>query len=78
MVYKGINRRVKTSCAIKKIYDAFRNLTDAQRTFQEVKYLMSLRHPNIIRFHDFHFSANGSDLYLELEFLNSDLSKAIK
>lgn len=36
--------------AIKRIYDAFRNQTDAQRTYREVCYHSMLKHPNIVKF----------------------------
>lgn len=41
--------------AIKKIFDAFRNETDAQRTFREIMFLRAFRnHPNIIQLHSIH------------------------
>lgn len=55
-VYKAINKQSNSVCALKKIYGAFRNVTDAQRTFRELNYLMGIRHPNIIRLLNCHFS----------------------
>lgn len=41
--------------AVKKIFDAFRNETDAQRTFREIMFLRAFRnHPNIIQLHSIH------------------------
>eukprot|EP00076_Gallus_gallus_P037990 XP_025003528.1 mitogen-activated protein kinase 15-like [Gallus gallus] len=34
IVWKAINRRTGEIVAVKKIFDAFRNRTDAQRTFR--------------------------------------------
>ena len=38
IVWKAIDRKLKTVVALKKVFDAFHNATDAQRTFREVKY----------------------------------------
>jgi mitogen-activated protein kinase 15 len=50
IVWKGIDRRTTDTIALKKIFDAFRNATDAQRTFREIMFLQEFgRHPNIIK-----------------------------
>ena len=40
--------------AIKRIYDAFRNKTDAQRTYREICYHSIMKHPNIVKFYSLH------------------------
>ena len=49
VVFKGTNKKNGEVVAIKKIFDAFQNATDAQRTFREIMYLQALGHENIIR-----------------------------
>lgn len=50
MVWKAIDKKTRHVVALKKCFDAFRNSTDAQRTFREVMYLQELvGHDNIIR-----------------------------
>ncbi len=39
IVWKAIDKRTKTFVALKKIFDAFQNSTDAQRTFREIMFL---------------------------------------
>lgn len=39
IVWKAINRKTKQVVALKKVFDAFHNATDAQRTFREVIFL---------------------------------------
>lgn len=39
IVWKAIDRKTKTVIALKKVFDAFHNDTDAQRTFREVVFL---------------------------------------
>ena len=39
IVWKAIDRKTKTVVALKKVFDAFHNSTDAQRTFREVMFL---------------------------------------
>lgn len=33
-VWKCINKKTKSTCALKRIFDAFRNSTDCQRTYR--------------------------------------------
>lgn len=55
IVWKAIDRKTKEVVAVKKIFDAFRNQTDAQRTFREIMFLQSFKHhPNIIKLHSIH------------------------
>lgn len=54
--------------AIKKIFDAFRNRTDAQRTYREIVFLKEFRrHPNIIQLLNVYRAENDKDLYLVFE-----------
>jgi len=39
VVWKAIDRKREKVIAIKKIYDAFHNSTDSQRTFREIVFL---------------------------------------
>lgn len=55
IVWKAVDKKTKDVVAIKKIFDAFRNQTDAQRTFREIIFLQSFRnHPNIVKLHSIH------------------------
>lgn len=79
IVWKALDRNTSQTVAVKKIFDAFRNETDAQRTFREVMFLRSFRnHPNIVRLHSIHRAANHMDIYLSFEFMESDLHNVIK
>jgi ribose 5-phosphate isomerase RpiB len=40
VVWKAIDRKLKNVVALKKVFDAFHNATDAQRTFREVWLLI--------------------------------------
>ncbi|CDQ82155.1 unnamed protein product [Oncorhynchus mykiss] len=39
IVWKAVDRQTGEVVAVKKIFDAFRNRTDAQRTFREIMFL---------------------------------------
>lgn len=55
IVWKAIDRKTKEVVAVKKIFDAFRNQTDAQRTFREIMFLRSFKdHPNIVKLLSIH------------------------
>lgn len=70
IVWKAIDRRTGEVVAIKKIFDAFRNQTDAQRTFREIMFLQDFGdHPNIIKLHNVIKAENDKDIYLVFEFM---------
>ena len=39
IVWKSTDKKTRETVALKKIYDAFQNATDAQRTFREIMFL---------------------------------------
>ena len=39
IVWKAVEKKTKQTVALKKIFDAFQNATDAQRTFREIMFL---------------------------------------
>ncbi|KAL4003819.1 Extracellular signal-regulated kinase 2 domain protein [Acanthocheilonema viteae] len=79
IVWKAIDRRLREKVALKKIFDAFRNQTDAQRTFREVMFLQEFgRHPNIIKLYNILKADNNRDIYLVFEFMEADLHNVIK
>ena len=49
IVWRAVDKRTKETVALKKIFDAFQNSTDAQRTFREVMFLQQMKgHEHII------------------------------
>ncbi|XP_031842280.2 mitogen-activated protein kinase 15 isoform X1 [Nomia melanderi] len=79
IVWKAIDRKTKETVAVKKIFDAFQNQTDAQRTFREIMFLLSFaNHENIIRLIGLHKADNDRDIYLVFEFMEIDLHNVIK
>ncbi|XP_046497781.1 mitogen-activated protein kinase 15 isoform X4 [Equus quagga] len=78
IVWKAVDRRTGEVVAIKKIFDAFRDKTDAQRTFREIMLLQEFGdHPNIIRLLDVIRAENDRDIYLVLESMDTDLNAVI-
>ena len=64
---------------MKKIFDAFQNATDAQRTFREIMFLQEMdEHEHIIRLHNVLKADNDRDIYLVFEFMETDLHAAIR
>ena len=50
IVWKATERKTAKTVALKKIFDAFQNATDAQRTFREVVFLQQMdAHENIVQ-----------------------------
>ena len=70
VVWKAVDKRTRHVVALKKCFDAFRNSTDAQRTFREVMYLQELAgHDNIIRLLNIVRAENDKDIYLVFDFM---------
>lgn len=69
-MWKAIEKKKKETVAVKKIFDAFRNQTDAQRTFREIIFLLSFaNHENIIKLIGLHKADNDRDIYLVFEYM---------
>ena len=79
VVFKAINKKNKDTVALKKIFDAFQNATDAQRTFREIMYLQGLTgHENIIRLQNVLKAENDKDIYLVFDYMETDLHAVIR
>eukprot|EP00794_Sanderia_malayensis_P004816 gene4816-5447_t len=79
IVWKAIDRRTNQIVALKKIFDAFRNQTDAQRTFREICFLQEFgNHDNIIKLLNVMKAENDKDIYLVFDFMDTDLHNVIK
>ncbi|CAD8048808.1 unnamed protein product [Paramecium primaurelia] len=79
IVWKAIDKQTKQQVALKKIFDAFQNQTDAQRTFREVCFLQQLTdHDNIVKLLKVIQAENQKDLYMVFEYMETDLHKVIR
>lgn len=79
MVYKAVDKRLQEVVALKKIFDAFQNSTDAQRTYREIMLLQELDgHENIIRLLNVIKAENDKDIYLIFEYMETDLHTVIR
>ncbi|KAG5181216.1 mitogen-activated protein kinase [Tribonema minus] len=79
IVWKATEKRSRCVVALKKCFDAFRNATDAQRTFREIMYLQALSgHDNIIRLQHVIKAENGRDIYLTFDHMETDLHAVIR
>ncbi len=43
MCLQAIDKKTRETVALKKVFDAFQNATDAQRTFREIMYVLGRR-----------------------------------
>jgi mitogen-activated protein kinase 1/3 len=80
MVCSATDEKTGKKVAIKKVRDAFHNLTDAKRILREMKLLQHLSHPNVIELTDLINPTKVSefeDLYLVMEYMQSDLHRII-
>ena len=74
IVWKAIDKKTREVTALKKVFDAFQNATDAQRTFREIMFLQELNgHENIIRLLNVIRAENDRDIYLVFDFMETDL-----
>ncbi|XP_068432468.1 mitogen-activated protein kinase 15 isoform X2 [Clinocottus analis] len=79
IVWKAVDRQTGEIVAVKKIFDAFRNRTDAQRTFREIMFLQEFGdHLNIVKLLNVIRAQNDKDIYLIFEYMDTDLHAVIK
>ena len=79
IVWKATDKRTKETVALKKIFDAFQNSTDAQRTFREVMFLQEMKgHEHIVSLTNVLKADNDRDIYLIFEYMETDLHAAIR
>ena len=79
IVWKAEDKKTKDVVALKKIFDAFQNSTDAQRTYREVIFLQQMQeHENIVLLHNVLKADNDRDIYLVFEYMETDLHATIR
>ena len=79
IVWRATDKRTKEAVALKKIFDAFQNATDAQRTYREIMYLQEMDgHEHIVRMTNVLKADNDRDIYLVFEYMETDLHAAIR
>ena len=79
IVWKAIDKKTREVVALKKCFDAFRNATDAQRTFREIMYLQEMSgHDNIVRLLSVIKADNDRDIYLTFDYMETDLHAVIR
>jgi serine/threonine protein kinase len=80
VVCSAKNLRTGEKVAIKKISNAFENLTDARRTLREIMLLRQLKHDNIISLKDIlrPSTKDFNDVYLVYELMDTDLHQIIR
>jgi len=79
IVWRALDKKTKEVVALKKIFDAFQNATDAQRTFREIMFLQEMDgHEHIIRLTNVLKADNDRDIYLVFEYMETDLHAAIR
>lgn len=72
------DRHTGKQLALKKVCEAFRNVTDAKRTYREVSILQQCDHPNIVKLVRVRRASNDFDLYLLMDYSETDLSQLIR
>ena len=79
VVFKVIDKKTNEQVALKKLFGAFQDEVDSQRTFREVMLLQELNgHDNIIRLLNVIKAENDLDLYLVFDYMEADLFNVIR
>jgi mitogen-activated protein kinase 15 len=79
VVWRVMDKQTQQVVALKKVFGAFQNATDAQRTYREITYLRQLReHPFIVGLLAVHRAENDTDLYLVFECMETDVHAVIR
>merc|ERR1719456_1915035 len=79
IVWKCVEKDSGKTVALKKIFDAFQNSTDAQRTYREVIFLQELYgNEQVVGLENVLKASNDRDLYLVFEAMETDLHAVIR
>jgi len=79
IVWRAEDKKTKETVALKKIFDAFQNQTDAQRTYREIIFLQQMQdHENIVMLQNVLKADNDLDIYLVFEYMETDLHATIR
>ncbi|GAB6018361.1 Mitogen-activated protein kinase 15 [Chamberlinius hualienensis] len=79
IVWEAFGKEEKKTVAVKKIFDAFRNRTDAMRTYREVVFMKEFQfHQNIIQLLNIFKAENDLDVYLIMDRMDADLHSVIE
>ena len=79
IVFEALDKVTHQKVALKKIFGAFRNSTDSQRTFREITFLKQLRgHTHIVELYNVFKAQNNNDLYVSFEILESNVHSVIR
>eukprot|EP00965_Chrysotila_dentata_P192877 6175420-Pleurochrysis_carterae.AAC.4 len=79
IVWRAVDKKSRDIVAVKKIFDAFQNATDAQRTYREIVFLRQMSgHENIVQLHNVLRADNDRDIYLVFEYMESDLHAVLR
>ena len=79
IVWRAQDRTTGKLVALKKVFGAFQNDIDAQRTYREITILRQLRmHPFIVGLVGVHRAENDDDIYLAFECLDTDVHAVIR
>jgi len=78
-VWKCEDKQTGEIVALKKIFGAFQNATDAQRTFREIVFLKEFgNHENIVLLKEVIRADNDKDIYLVFEHMEIDLHAVVR
>jgi len=79
IVWKCEDKQTGETVALKKIFGAFQNATDAQRTFREIVFLKEFgNHDNIVLLKEVIRADNDKDIYLVFEHMEIDLHAVVR
>jgi mitogen-activated protein kinase 15 len=79
IVWKAMDKTTQHVVALKKVFGAFQNTTDAQRTYREISFLRQLRgHPYIVELISVHRAENDADIYLVFGCIETDVHAVIR
>eukprot|EP00966_Prymnesium_polylepis_P059569 1380821-Prymnesium_polylepis.1 len=77
IVWRAQDKKSRETVALKKIFDAFQNATDAQRTYREIMFLEKMHgHEHIISLRCCLRADNDRDIYLIFDYMETDLVRA--
>lgn len=78
VVWRVLDKETQEVVALKKVFGAFKNVTDSQRVYREITFLRQIDNAYIVKLISVHRAENDRDIFLVFECMESDVHAVIR
>lgn len=78
IVWRVLDKETQEVVALKKVFGAFKNVTDSQRIYREITFLRQIENAYIVKLISVHRAENDRDIFLIFECMETDVHAVIR